>query len=299
MKNDFRQLVDRNLSGLQWNDVRTQRVLHALEPKGERKMKKKFSMGLVLAVICVLLATVAVAAGLTYSQKYLARARADALLEEKYGITKDMQSFFTCIEGEMEGTAAYIYVGSEDYFGMLGSYTVVPAKNTAVWSWDGTPNGWGADKMADILLQCQEPNGSHKAASEAALAAQGLGLTGPEARTLPTEEEAESTEAKWSADTRSAQALAVFTMEEAESQARLAIQQKHQLTEEQMGKLEFVAESSMYCMAGETPLLSAYFWLCQDESAWTDKDGIYIVDVNLLDGSIDAIWYDTGLLGNG
>ena len=41
MKNDFKQLVDRNLSGLHWDEARQARVLASLEPEGGTAMKRK------------------------------------------------------------------------------------------------------------------------------------------------------------------------------------------------------------------------------------------------------------------
>ena len=61
MKNDFRQLVDRDLSGLRWDAKRQQKVLRALEPEGGTTMKRKMTMALALAVILMLGAMTAVA----------------------------------------------------------------------------------------------------------------------------------------------------------------------------------------------------------------------------------------------
>ena len=68
MKNDFKQLVDQNLSGLRWDERRQARVLRALEPEGGTSMKRKMTMAIALAAALVMMASVAVAAVvLTYS----------------------------------------------------------------------------------------------------------------------------------------------------------------------------------------------------------------------------------------
>lgn len=61
MKTDFRQLVDRDLSGLRWDEARQARVLASLEQKGGTSVKRKMTLGLVLAIILVLTAMTAVA----------------------------------------------------------------------------------------------------------------------------------------------------------------------------------------------------------------------------------------------
>ncbi len=142
MKNDFQQLVDRNLSGLQWGEVQAQRVLHALDRKGEAKMKKKFSTGLVLAMVCVLLATVAVATvRQTYSPTAQAKKLAMAALEEKYGLdTACMSLFLSYVEETDDGL---LVVFSADFVipaMQAGVYTVLVKDEevTAAWSHDGT-----------------------------------------------------------------------------------------------------------------------------------------------------------------
>lgn len=60
MKTDFRQLVDRDLSGLRWDEARQARVLASLDPKGGTSVKRKMSLGLVFAIILVLTAMTAV-----------------------------------------------------------------------------------------------------------------------------------------------------------------------------------------------------------------------------------------------
>lgn len=61
MKTDFKQLVDRNLSGLQWDGQRQARVLASLEPEGGTTMKRKMTMSLVFAIVLVLITMTAVA----------------------------------------------------------------------------------------------------------------------------------------------------------------------------------------------------------------------------------------------
>ena len=45
MKNEFQKLVDRELSGLCWNERMRQKVLHALDEE-EKPVKKKMTVGI-------------------------------------------------------------------------------------------------------------------------------------------------------------------------------------------------------------------------------------------------------------
>lgn len=96
MKNDFRQLVDRNLSGLQWNEQRQARVLASLEPKGGTTMKRKLTMALAMTVAMVMLVSVAVAAVvLTYSPGASVLKQARDAVVDKYGLTYETLGIFS------------------------------------------------------------------------------------------------------------------------------------------------------------------------------------------------------------
>ena len=71
MKNDFKQLVDRNLSGLHWDEARQARVLASLEPEGGTTMKRKMTMALVLAAILMLGTMTAVAIELLTGRQFI------------------------------------------------------------------------------------------------------------------------------------------------------------------------------------------------------------------------------------
>ena len=48
----------------------------------------------------------------------------------------------------------------------------------------------------------------------------------------------------------------------------------------------------------EKPCVSLYFHLSQGET-WQEKDGIYVVVVNMETSVIEDMIYDSGLAGNG
>ena len=67
MNNEFKQLVDDRLSGLEWQQRQSNAVLNQI--KGEIKMKKKLSVGLVLTIVSVLVVMTALAAALLWEQQ--------------------------------------------------------------------------------------------------------------------------------------------------------------------------------------------------------------------------------------
>ncbi len=294
-RNPFQQLVDRNLSGLQWNEGRKQKTLHAMEQ--ERRpiyMKKKWTV-IALALVLCLMTSVAFAATLMYSSRFNQEAKANALLEEKFGVTADMLSLFSCSSHEQ----VYRYKSLPDLAGMPGSYVADLSTGEAKWLFDGPDSaGWRADKLAEILVRCKTVGGYDAVVAEAREAAAGIGLVTPELM-LPSQTELEAILAENEAREAQAQSMAIITMEDAEKLARSAIQEQYGLTDAQVQQLDFVADSTWYTMMGNIPVIEPYFGLNQNESGWTEKDGVYIVTVNALDGSIESITYDTALLGNG
>ena len=62
--NEFKELVDQNLSGLVWDERKRQKVLHALSE--EEKPVKKVSTTFILIAAIVCLSVTALAAGLIF-----------------------------------------------------------------------------------------------------------------------------------------------------------------------------------------------------------------------------------------
>ncbi len=295
-RNPLQQLVDRNLSGLQWNERRKQKVLHAMD--GERSpnhMKKKLTCIVALAVVVCLMTGAALAVTLVYSEQYSRAARANALLADEAGITAELLPFFTrTSQGDI-----FRYRGVPELAGMAGDYLVDLGTGEVKWLFDGpTGAGWDAVKLAEALRLCQTPEGSAQVRAEARSAAAAIGLTAPEA-TLPDQAALAAMLAEAEAREARARALATLSLQEAEALARAAIQAEYGLTDAQMQLLDFAEESTVFTMEGETPVVKPYFGLNQSAEGWTEKDGIYIVTVNLETGAIESVIYDNGLMGVG
>ena len=82
-------------------EKRVRQTLMQLEDKPTHARPKRM-VWLAAALVLVLAAAVAVAAGLTRSAKYDAKLLAHQALEEKYGFTRDMDSFFRCTVEEKD-----------------------------------------------------------------------------------------------------------------------------------------------------------------------------------------------------
>lgn len=142
MNNEFRQLVDRRLSGLQWDEQRTRRVLHALEPEGGTIMKKKLTLSLALLAAIVLMASIALAAvTLIYSPAASALNQARNALIKQYGLTHTTLGMFMEGLSLEDGTITVTFSGDwmASYGGDAGDYTVTLRNGevTASWTHDG------------------------------------------------------------------------------------------------------------------------------------------------------------------
>lgn len=155
MKNDFRQLVDRNLSGLRWDGQRQARVLASLEPKGGTTMKRKLTMALALALAMLMLASVAVAAVvLTYSPGASVLKQARDAVVDKYGLTYETLGLFDHSLYLMENESTVIFHSNVvDAQGntLTGEYTVTIPDEGALavsWTFDGVaPSVWQTGDM--------------------------------------------------------------------------------------------------------------------------------------------------------
>lgn len=155
MKNDFKQLVDRNLSGLRWDERRQARVLRALEPEGGTSMKRKMTMAIALAAALVMMASVAVAAVvLTYSPSASVLKQARDAVVGKYGLSYEVLGIFNhSIEMLEDKTVVTFWCDllDEDSNDLAGEYIVtipVEGEASAVWTFDAVePSVWANGDM--------------------------------------------------------------------------------------------------------------------------------------------------------
>ena len=300
MKNDFQKLVDRELSGLCWNERMRQKVLHSLAEE-EKPVKKKMTVGMALALVLVLVGSLAVAAGMMFSPRYDALKMADDALYEAYGISDDLLPFFGRVLSESEGIVTY--QSMEDLRSVIGDYTVTieNGKATAKLSLDGAEGGWNAEKLSEINEICKQQGGYAEVCAMARADERTYQLVTSEASEMqtPAEEESHALMDKQEKESEVVKAAAKLTVSEMDQTGRAALRERFGLNDQQIAKLQLEDDSCAWYIKNNQKLFSLYYWLWQNENEWVEGNGIYIVDVNVETGAVEEIIYDNGLLGNG
>lgn len=259
-------------------------------------MKKRLSMSLVLSIAAILVATTALAAGLLFSPRYDATKIANEAMLHKYGITEKMMTVFyreTTQTNDANFTVTYT---PQEAISRLGVYTVTVknGKAEAVWSHDGedTSGGlaakaWGKEQ-AEMLVTDY---------STVMLYLQGNAdspLKPADVPFISMEEHAKAVlETK-----EKVQSAAKITMEQAKESAVAALVGEYGLTDEQAALLQIFDDDETYAFEDGRPTVFLYYHLTQG-SEWREKDGIYVVKVNLETREIEDIIYDSTLAGNG
>ena len=105
MRDGLKEIVDRELSGLRWQPRNRNAVL--ARTKGEPKMKKRLSAGLILAVVLTLAAVSALAVyALTRSPEAEAIYQARQAVMDAYGLTAETMGLFHAEHEETDGGLA-------------------------------------------------------------------------------------------------------------------------------------------------------------------------------------------------
>ena len=131
---------------------RVRQTLMQLEEKPTHARPKRM-VWLAAALVLVLAAAVAVAAGLTRSAEYDAKRLAHRALEEKYGFTQEMDSYFLCTVEEKDGQTVVAYRANEDvgdFAWKLGDYTVAIRNGQAEARWSNDGEAVGDDFSSDV-----------------------------------------------------------------------------------------------------------------------------------------------------
>lgn len=159
MRDGLKEIVDRELSGLRWQPRNRNEVLARL--KGEPKMKKRLSAGLILAVVLMLAAVSALAVyALTRSPEAEAMYQARQAVMNAYGLTAETMGLFHAEHEETDGGWRVTFRALANIDPQrAGVYTVVKTADgmTAAWSHDGLdPALWrGGDLTAPAYGQEQ------------------------------------------------------------------------------------------------------------------------------------------------
>ena len=323
MKNhEFQELVDRDLSGLVWDERKRQQALYAISEE-ERPVKKiSATFILIAAIICI--SVTALASGLLFSQKYDAGKVADKAMETQYGITAELLGLFhRSVKENTDGTFTVIYAAPQADFptAQMGDYTILVkgSQATVTWSNEGKDisgglmaEAFGAEQL--YLLSHDYANSMQTLLDAGKISPKASSNTVPNPRLQGeiewTEEdqaeadralaEESAAEEKRLADIVKAEAMSSLTVEKAAIKAKDAIIEEYKLTGEQTEKLAYEPDSTYITYEDNQPLAHLLFWLWQkEEDTFTEKDGQYWVTINLKQEMIEYIIYDAGLAGNG
>ena len=318
-KFDFQELVDQNLSGLVWDETKRRTVLQAVR-KEERPVKKLSTTFILIAAI-VCLSVTALAAGLVFSSRVDAAKLAEKAMADTYGVTDTMLStFFSRTVSETAGGGTtVVYAGIDFLRDVLGEYTVSVKDGAAaaLWSHDGESTSglfdaeaWSKEQLEEMLRTAAERHD--------------LSAFSEKAKAIAAKHEVASDElpkgSAWE-KTGEAEALAAakassYSEEDLLALAHDAVVSAYQLTDDQAKMLKFVfeledmaddtADYLYYRMKDGKPVLTVMLSLQQqvsdDPSAFvpfTQRDGVYWVDVNVETGVIEDLLYDSQLGGNG
>ena len=308
-KLDFQELVDRNLSGLSWDEQRRRQVLHALAE--EEKPVRKISMTVVLVAVIVCLSVTALAAGLVFARRVDTARLAEEALYHKYGLTGEMLGFFSRETDEQDGIQMVRYDGVDAYAYVLGSYTVcIRGGETEVsWSWDGTDAGggfdgrvWGAQQLAEMCRVSRESHTTAQYAEKALAIAAADGVCTAK-KDAQWEEDVRARQTAQQHEAEKAQNGAKLTPAQMEAIAREAVIIRYAFDGEQAAHLAPVDENGRYLLFGEEqiPCYEFEYALGFDEDGYTGEKGtgLYFVTVNAKNGTVEDILYDSALAGNG
>ena len=325
--------MDRRLSFL--DDIPSCRaaVKYRIAQEEEPVMKKKVSVGFVFAMILALLSVAAVAAGLLLSPRATAVQTADREIEKVYGITAEMQTFFGREEEELEdGAVKVTYTGAGDMSYVLGTYTVLvkDGKAEAFWSREGEnvtggyeAEAWGSEQLKQMVIDAQDPKAKRAYMDRAKEIA----------RAHDAEEDTSSSEMiegqqeKREADKTAAMNARKVPEEDMIATGREFIISNYGLNEEQIGRMELFTRqnpediepagadpdgmpgNAWYEMVNGQPCFQVEYLLYQPLTAdqmllnekreYTEKDGYYIVYVNVETGEIEQYEYNSALGGEG
>ena len=310
-------------------------VQYRIAQEEEPVMKKKLSVGFVLAMVLVLAAAAALAATLLLSPRADAVRIADRALEEKYGITAEMQTFFARSQETLEdGAVRVTYAGFAETEYVLGAYTAIVKDGRAeiTWSREGEDvsggydaEAWGIDQLKLMVNDSKDETLKQAYLDKAYAIGEAHGVEVDDTSSEAAVDWAEIYEARKTA----AMNARKVSEEKMIAAGREFIITNYGLNEEQIARMElytnFDAEidgeeapadtgdngNGWYDMVNDKPCFKVEYLLGDPEvpeeelegdvavRQYKDKDGYYVVYVNVETGEIEDYQYNSGLSGQG
>jgi len=329
-RDSLKSAMDRRLSFLDEMPSCRAKVQVRIAQEEEPVMKKKISVGFAFAMILALLSAVALATTLLLSPRASASRIADQALEREYGITAEMQSFFHREEEEgTDGVVRVTYTGNADMEYVLGTYTAVVKDGRAeiTWSHAGkdTSGGydaeaWGLDQLRRMMDDSLDEQTKMAYLNKARAIAVRNGVVMDESSSESIENWFEIIEARKTA----AMNARKVSEEEMIRTGREFIISAYGLDSEQVSRMELYTNfdlndpdeegegesNSWYDMIDGKPCFKVEYLLYQSEVPEKEgemvtplprgeKDGYYVVYVNVETGEIENYEYNSGLSGIG
>ena len=302
----------------------------------EPVMKRKISLGFMFAIILVLLSVAALAAGFLLSPRATAVQVADQAMEKDRGINSEMMTFFGREEEELpDGSVRVIYAGAGCMNYALGTYAVLVKDGSAEisWSHDGedTSGGyeaeaWGLDQLNQMLKDCLDQQSKDAFLDKASAIAEKHNVLEDNAPSEPLE----NYSAQIEADKTNAMNARKLSEDEMITIGREFIIGNYGLNEEQIARMELFTNAapldqdlsgtdgsktensgnSWYDMINGKPCFEVEYLLYQPDAQEQagievsplpreEKDGYYIVYINVETGAIEEYEYNSGLAGQG
>lgn len=316
---------DAGLSGLRGDPFLIRRVLNGEEKKPAASGRRHLSAALLALAVLLLTAVTAYAVSRAFlSPRVDARKLANQALEDKYGLTPAMLGFFSQDAQGTDGRHWRVTYTRDDELGTrMGSYRVLVTDGqveNVSWTLDGksTDGGFGAEAWgAEQLSEMVKITGKTHDMSRfyAFINGENVDLYAgmDETDAVPEEGwseldeeilfEAEAFRRVVEEAGKPYEAQSRYTREELINLGRQGIIQAYGLDEAQQKRLQYVDTLffiSYYSSIGldNRPTFNMTFQSGGGDG-WQEGDGIYTVMVNVLDGTVEYLDYDTTLDGNG
>jgi len=322
-KETLKASMDRRLSFLDELPSCRPALMQRIAQEEAPVMKKKLSVGLVFALLLVSLSVIALAAGLILSPRVSATRLADKALEETYGITDQLQTYFGREEKELpDGGLEVTYTGAGNYVAPLGIYTAVvrDGKAEVSWNYDGkdTSGGfdadaWGVDQLKQMLEESRNHPENESFLDRVDELYANSGLAGAEAAAAEAEEASSETGEEYAARREAEKNAALDTRKISEDEmigiAREFIITTYSLTDKQISLLELYTnsyeadENTWYeIVNGQNCFLVEYF-LDENPSAVEETgyrmNAYFKIYINVETGAVEQYEYSSGVGGVG
>lgn len=322
-KETLKAAMDRRLSFLDDTPSCRPALMRRIVQEEEPVMKKKWSVGLVCALLILSLSVMAVAAGLILSPRVSATRMADQALEKTYGITDQLQTFFGREEKELpDGALEVTYTGAGTLAAPLGTYTAVVRNGQAevTWSYDGkdTAGGyeaeaWGLEQLKQMRTDSRKNPGQEAYLNRAEELYEKYGFAAKEAALAEAAEaSAESPEefaARRESEKSGAMNVRKLSEEEMIGIAREFIIETYGLTDEQVSLLELYTNSSpaegnrWYESVNGKPCFEVEYLLDENPTAVEETgykmNAYFKVFINVETGAVEQYEYNSGVGGQG